>query len=204
MTKNEFLEELAKRLASLPQEDKNRSLEYYNEMITDKIEDGVAEEEAVSALGSLENIVAQIVAETPMKNLVKEKLKSKRALRVGEIVLLAVGSPIWVALLLAFLALAIAVYISIWAVVVCLWCVPVCCAVCAPVGLCMSVAVGAENGAGAGIFLFGSSLLVAGIAVFAYFGCVYLTKATVLLTKKIWLAIKYAFVRKEVKNGESD
>lgn len=204
MTKNEFLEELGKRLSSLPQEDKNRSLEYYNEMITDRMEDGVAEEEAVLALGSLEDIVAQIVAETPMKNLVKEKLKKKRALRAWEIVLLAVGSPIWISLLLAFACVALAVYISLWAGIVCLWCVPVCCAACAPVGVLMSVSVGAQNGVGAGIFFFGASLLVAGIAVFAYFGCIYLTKAMVLLTKKLWLAIKYSFVKQEVKNGECD
>ena len=40
MTKKEFLDELKKGLLGIPEEDINRSIEFYSEMIDDRIEDG--------------------------------------------------------------------------------------------------------------------------------------------------------------------
>ena len=48
MSKTEFLTELKKALEGLPEEDIEKSLEYYSEMIDDRIEDGLSEEEAVA------------------------------------------------------------------------------------------------------------------------------------------------------------
>ena len=64
MNKYEFLAELRKRLGSLPNEDIDRSLDYYREMVEDRMEDGLTEEQAVDALGSIDDIVAQIFADS--------------------------------------------------------------------------------------------------------------------------------------------
>ena len=52
MTKASFLGELRLRLASLPDADIQEALEYYEEMIDDRIEAGMDEEEAVRTLGT--------------------------------------------------------------------------------------------------------------------------------------------------------
>ena len=65
MKRVEFLEALKARLWALPEADIQCSLDYYSEMIDDRMEDGLTEEEAVAAIGNLEEIVQQILGETP-------------------------------------------------------------------------------------------------------------------------------------------
>jgi len=71
MTKQEFLRELWNRLTELPQEDVEKSLDYYSEMIDDRVENGLTEEEAVADIGSAEEVAAQLIAELPQK--IKER-----------------------------------------------------------------------------------------------------------------------------------
>ena len=100
MTKNEFLSALDARLTGLPEEDKQKSLSYYAEMIDDRVEDGMTEEEAVSALGNMDGIVKQILDETPISKLVKEKVRAKEAPSGALIVLLVLGAPLWLPLVI--------------------------------------------------------------------------------------------------------
>ena len=66
MSRDAFIGELRHRMAGLPQEAVERTVEYYSELIADSMEDGVSEEEAVERLGSLDEIVANVVKETPL------------------------------------------------------------------------------------------------------------------------------------------
>lgn len=59
MTKIEFLAQLEKRLAQLPENERKSRLDYYSELIDDMIEDGLSEEEAVERLGSSEEIASR-------------------------------------------------------------------------------------------------------------------------------------------------
>ena len=45
MDKFEFITELRAKLWALPEADKQRSVDYYREMIDDRMEDGLSEEE---------------------------------------------------------------------------------------------------------------------------------------------------------------
>ena len=56
MTKQEFLDRLRRSLAGLPLEDAEERLAFYDEMIDDRMEEGLAEEEAVSSFGTPEEI----------------------------------------------------------------------------------------------------------------------------------------------------
>ena len=87
MLKSEFLKQLENRLLGIPKEDLNRTIDYYNEIISDKQEDGMSEEEAINSLGSIDEIVKDILNEIPIKKLVKEKLQLNRKLKTWEIVL---------------------------------------------------------------------------------------------------------------------
>ena len=64
MTKREFLSRLNEGLSGLPQEDAAGRLAFYSEMIDDRIEDGLSEEEAVAGIGPVEKIVAQIIEDS--------------------------------------------------------------------------------------------------------------------------------------------
>lgn len=197
MNKTEFLSELRNGLSGLPKEDLDERVEFYSEMLDDKIEEGLNEQEAVASLGSLDDIIAQIISETPLSKLVKKKIKPKRKLVATEIVLLAVGSPIWGSLLIAFLAVVFSIYASLWAVVIAFWSI-----VPALLGTALGATVlGAINLFKGNVPVFlsmiGISLVSLGLSVFAFYGCMALTKGTVLLTKKIVFGIKLLFMRKD-------
>lgn len=197
MNKKEFLDMLQARLAGLPQEDIKRSLEFYGEMIDDRIEEGMDEQQAVKEIGSVDEVVAQILSETPLQRLLKEKAKPSRTLRVWEIVLLALGSPVWASLLLAAACIFFSVYILIWSLVLVIYCVSV------------SFAAGAVSGAAGSIMLlfmgnplsallfFGAGLICAGITVFMFFASKDITVAIAGLSKMLLIKIKSMFLRKE-------
>ena len=127
MSKQEFLDCLRKGLSGLPQEDIEERLTFYSEMIDDRIEEGLSEMEAVSAIGTVDAVITQVLADTPLTKLVKEKAKPKRTLRAWEIVLLVLGSPIWLSLLIAAFIITLAAYIVVWSVVITLWSIEASC-----------------------------------------------------------------------------
>ena len=71
MDKRTFLTQLQKRLKCLPEEDRQQTLAYYEEMIEDRLDEGLSEEEAVADMGSVENI-----AEPLLPNIAKRKMKA--------------------------------------------------------------------------------------------------------------------------------
>ncbi len=197
MSKREFLTQLRKGLSGLPQDDIEERLTFYSEMIEDQMEEGLSEEEAVSAVGSIDEIVTQVVAETPLAKIAKERIKSKRQLSAGEIVLLALGSPIWLSLGIAAFAVILSLYISLWAVIISLWAVFASFAVCSIGGVlaCVIFSVGG-NGA-SGLAMLSAGIVCAGLAIFMFYGCKAATKGTLILTKKIAIWTKNRFIKKE-------
>ena len=95
MTKKEFINELEKKMKGLPKEDIRDRLLFYNEMIDDYVEDGLTEEEAISKIGSSDEIVSKLIKETSLTKIVKEHVKPKRKLKVWEIALIIVTFPLW-------------------------------------------------------------------------------------------------------------
>ena len=198
MGKQEFLVQLRKGLSGLPQEDIEERLTFYSEMIDDRMEEGLSEEEAVSAVGTVDEIVTQVVAETPLLKIAKERIKSKRRLSAGEIVLLALGSPIWLSLAIAAFAVILSLYIVLWAVIISLWAVFASFAACSIGGVlaCVVFAVGG-NGA-SGVAMLAVGIVCAGLAIFMFYGCKAATKGTLILTKKMAIWTKNCFIKKEV------
>ena len=194
MRKQEFLAQLRKGLSGLPQEDMEERLTFYSEMIDDRMEEGLTEEEAVSEIGAVNEVVSQIVAEIPLSRLVKESVRPKRTLRVWEIIFLVLGSPIWLPLSFAALTVFLAIYVVIWSVVISLWVVEASLAGGA-LGGAISGAVSVLQGAGpAGIALLGAGIFCAGAAIFLFFGCKEATKGIFLVTKKLFLGLKSLFL----------
>ena len=202
MNKQEFLVELRKGLSGLPQSDIEERLSFYSEMIDDRMEEGLSESEAVGGIEPVSDVVAQILTETSLTKLVKEKVKPSRSLRAWEIVLLVLGTPIWFSLLIAAFIVILAVYIVVWSIVVSLWSIEASLAACLLGGV-VSAAVFAFQGNGlTGIAMLGAGIFCAGLSIFFFFGCRTVTKSILLLTKKMALGIKFLFVGKEDTKNE--
>lgn len=197
MNKEMFLEELKRKLIGLPQADIDERLAFYSEMIDDRIEDGLTEEEAVAKVGSVDGIVAQIMSEIPLTKLVKEKVKPKRSLRVWEIVLIVLGFPVWFPLLIAFLAIVFAVYVVIWSLAIAVYAVTLGITVSAVACIPGTIICIIAHRLIAAVFCLGAGVLLAGIAILLFFACIGITKGMLKLTKGMLLGIKRSFVGKE-------
>lgn len=197
MNKTDFLLALTEKLSQLPLEEIEDRWDYYSEMIDDRMEDGLSEEEAVAEMGPVEEIAAQIVSDIPLSRLVKEKIKPKRRLRALEIVLLVLGSPIWISLLIAAFTVILSLYVVLWSVIISLWAIFVALAASA-LGCTVAGIIFAVTGKVlAGFAMIGAGILCAGLAIFLFFGCKAATRGILRLTKKIPLGIKRCFIGKE-------
>ena len=196
MTKYEFLNKLRDRLSGLPTEDIERSVEYYAEIIDDRMEE-TDEATAVAAVGSVEEIATQILMETPLPKLAKAKLKPSRTLRAWEIVLLILGSPVWLPLIAAVIAIVLAVYLVIWSVVAVLYSVALSFGASAAAGILSSLAFVLGGNFAVALVFFGAGLLLAGFSIFMFFGSNQAARWLLILSKKILLGIKSLFIRKE-------
>ncbi len=196
MNKKEFLTQLRQGLAGLPQAELEERLLFYGEMIEDRIEEGCSEEDAVAAVGSVEEIIAQIVAEIPLATLVKEKIKPKKSLSGWVIALLVLGAPIWLSLLITAFSVVFAVYISLWSVVISLWASFAAVAVSGLGILAGGIYFIGINPIFTGLILIGAGLACIGVSILLFFGCKLVTKGLILLTKLPIRIIKNAIVRK--------
>ena len=198
MRKQEFLEKLKLRLAKLPQREVDERLSFYGEMIDDRIEEGVTEEEAVSQIGSVEEIAAQILSDISLAKIVKERMMPKRALKWWEIVLLIMAAPILLVVLASVLAAFISLYAAAFLVVVSAWAVGVSLVAYAVFGSGIAIVM-----VGEGVFALahlGMALFALGLSFFVFLGTKKLTLLSWFFTKKLVLWIKTLFIGKESGN----
>lgn len=199
MNKLEFINELKNKLSGLPQEDIDRSIDYYGEIIDDRVEDGLTEEEAIEAIGSTDEVVSQILIDTPLPKLVKAKLKQNKALKVWEVVLLVLGSPLWLSLIAVAVCVILSVYIVIWAVIAALYAVVASLAVGGIAGLAGFFVTAFSGDFLHGLLMLGAGLICAGAAILLFFGFNVITKAILKLSKALLFSIKKSFVKERAE-----
>ncbi len=165
VTKIEFLQAVQTRLHGLSKADIERSLDFYREMIEDRMEEGISEEEAVAAMGRADDVARDILLDTPLPKLVKAKTAKNRQWRTWEILLLVFGSPLWASLLIASAAVIFSVYVVMWSLVISLWAIDVALGASA-IGLLVPFTVQLAQGAYAAAALYmGVSLVSAGLCL---------------------------------------
>ena len=197
MTKNEFLAELRSRLSDIPEKDIDDRLGFYSEIIDDRIEEGKSEEDAVNEIGSIDEVAAGIIAEIKGSDKAKKEKKAEKKLKTWEVILLAVGSPIWGALAISAAAVVFSLWVSLWAVITSIWAAFGAFAVGAVGAIVMAVVQFATGSPLVGLAMFAYSFVLAGLSIFSFFGCVAATKGSLILTKKTVSLIKKIFTRKE-------
>lgn len=113
MTKKEFLSGLKRKLIRLNRSDLRERLGFYSEIIDDKIEEGLSEEEAVADVGSIDEIAEQILSDSEFQG---SHVRKRAPISPWEIALLIIGSPIWLSILIAVFAVLLSVNVTLWAV----------------------------------------------------------------------------------------
>ena len=202
MSREEYLNELREKLTSNNIPGIDAMIEFYDEAIADRIEDGMSEDEAVAAMEDADSIVRSAKLDKPLATLMADRVKEKHqeASSSGHgalfIVLAIVGFPIWFPLLIAFISIVFSLYVALWAIVVSIYAVELSFAVGAVAALlgCMTFVMGHIPFATA-IALLGSALLLGGLAVLLWKPIVAITKWMIKLIKLIFRGIKSLFVK---------
>jgi len=197
MTKQEFLSKLRSGLVGLPQNEVEERFEFYREMIDDRMEEGISEEEAISDIGDVDEVISRIISEIPLTKIVKEKITPNKKFKAWEIVLLILGSPIWLSLIIAAIAVVLAVYISLWSVIISLWAAFGSVVGCAFGGILSGAFFVINGNIIKGIALIGAGITLLGLSILFFYGCKAATDGIIKLTKVIALKIKNCFVKKE-------
>ncbi|MBQ9923387.1 MAG: DUF1700 domain-containing protein [Clostridia bacterium] len=201
MSRDAFIGELRHRMAGLPQQTVERTVDYYGELIADSMEDGLTEEEAVARLGSLDEIVASVVKDTPLTQIVQTRVQEgkKKGISGWVILLLVLGAPVWLPVLIAVLAVLFALFIALWAVVIALWAVVAAVILTGLVALVAGVVELCRLHLPQGLVLLGGGLVCLGLCALLFLLMKLITVGTVKLCKWLWVGIKSLFVGKKSK-----
>ncbi len=198
MNKQEFLKALSDRLQGIPKEDREKSIEYYSEMIDDRTEDGLTEEQAVKAMGNVGDIADKIINDMPVEKLLKTKIMPERKLSAFEIVLLTVGFPILFPIGISLIAVAFTLYLVLWVLILCIYVVAFSFAVsgiASIIALFMSIWGGQAL---SGMFLFGCGMVLLGLAIPILTGVLKATFGCISLTGKCFKKIKSSLAKRKV------
>lgn len=193
MNKQTFLGALEKRLSRLSREDRARILSFYAEMIKDRMEDGETEEEAVAAVGTAEEVAAQVLSETP-PSMSSGEYAPRRTIKVWERGLLILGSPLWLPLLLTGVLLILTLYILLFAILLTLYAVDLSLIL---GGVAFAAAAFACRGNIPSILVvLGMGLVSGGLGIACFPGLNRLGKCMLGFVGKLLLKMKSLFVRK--------
>jgi uncharacterized membrane protein len=200
MTKVEFIKELKDRLSKLPDYEINRTVSFYTEIIDDRIEEGISEEQAVSSLGSIEKIASDTLIDTPLSSLIQEKIKESKNKSKNQtlwLVLVICGFPFWLPMLIAFVSVVLSLFITVWAVVISLFAAELSLAVSGVFGLISGLALIVNTDFFAGVAVIGMSLVSGGLFIITIKPLLWLCRQFISLTGVFLRKIKSLFISKQ-------
>lgn len=167
MNREDFLHSLREQLAGLSEEDRKQTLEYYGESIADRMEEGLSEEEAVAALGSVEEIAAQILPDGSLSRRIRQRISPGGGWKTA---LLILGSPLWLMLLFAAGMIVLAGFLTLWSIIAALYAV-VLSAACGTLAGVINLSVCLTSGVWVkGLFFLGAGMLCAGVSIAMFIG----------------------------------
>ncbi len=196
MSKEQFLQTLTSGLRQLPPDEVMRQRDYYEELLADMMEDGMSEEEAVAKLGDVQEIIQNILRDTPLPTLVRTKLRPKNGWTAAAVIVTILGAPLWVPLLLALVLAGGGVALAIWTVIAALFIVVFALGL---AGLIIFIKGFTLFPLGAAYvpFSLGSGLLILGLAILVFLAA---EQSSVFLFRGgrwIYRSIKGLFIKKE-------
>ena len=189
MTKHEFITALKQKLSKLPSQEVSERINFYIEIIDDKIEDGKTECEAVAEIGSIDEISKQIIEESSLFRS-SETVKPTAKLSAGMVILLALGFPVWFPLVISAFALVISLFVSVCSLVIALWATFGASVLSCPVGIIIGLFFNHTGNAFTSIAIIGASVIIGGLAILLFFASKKATDGIIALIKKITTLIK--------------
>lgn len=117
MTRNQFLEGLRQELRGLSRQEIEQTIHYYSEIIADRMEEGMTEEQAVAKMEPMHVIARRVLSDF------KGNAAPARKLSGFLIVMLILGFPLWFPLLITGAALMVVALTLVWVLVLTLWAV---------------------------------------------------------------------------------
>lgn len=201
MNKQEYINRLNELLACLSADHRLESISFYEEVIDDRMEDGMTEEQAVAALDAPGIAAEKILDDLPAvpRVVVKTRRKS-RALLWGAAI---IGSPLWVALALAFAATVLGIYLCIWLLAACIWVIAIGGILCLPLGTLLAFwGIEAGNTAFA-LWGFGSGLVGSALGALCARGAFAASKQLALLSRR-WLRRALSLFTDTYKRSKDD
>ena len=197
MNKEDFLVNLRNGLSGMPQHDIDERVSFYSEMIDDRVEEGMSEEEAVAGIGPVDEIVSQTITDVPLSKLVKNRIVPKRSLQTWEIVLIVLGFPLWFPLLIAALAVVLSLYLVVWSLIITLWSVWASVVASVASGFIVGTVCFDQGKMAFGLLALGVSSFLAGVSILGFFGCTAASRGVIRLTKNAAVWMKKRFIRRE-------
>lgn len=197
MTKYQFLYELDDRLSRLPEEDRDKAIEYYSEMIDDRVEEGIPEAAAVMALGSIDDIYTEVVSSIPLHKLIKLKLNPKSAVGIWKSLLLFFGFLVFGLPIIAVLfSVVVSLYASLWAVAISFFAVTASLAVGGIAGVILFLPTLFIGTSPKALFLLGAGLFSIGLVIPFFYLSKWTFKLAILASKGILLLIKKCLIKR--------
>ena len=194
MTKTTFIDTLRGLLQSLNEDECNKFISYYEEIIEDYKESGLTEEEVIKKIGTPQSIADNILSEQDSIDIKVPSFSSK----ILNAILLILGFPLWGSLLLALVLLILSVYIIIWCIPFTTGASSIAFFVAALISIIGSPFMMADV-LTVGIVQLGLGVSSVGLSILL--GCItiYLSKKLVVITKKLTFKIFKSFNKKVVK-----
>lgn len=187
MNQSEYIKELKRCLSPLDRVETNRVVEYYTELIGDKIESGMNEQEVLAQLGTPRQLADKILSETQEYDNKPQHIQETENLSVGRIVGFSILIPFVIIALATLYSLAVAFILV-------------------AIGMLLSgflTIIGSFfvifTSVGAGIFQIGVSIFVAALGVFVGFGAWKFMLLCIKITVKIFKAYVKTYVKGALK-----
>lgn len=168
MTKKEFMDALSWQLKALPKKEKKSSLSYYEEMIGDRMEDGMSEEEAVAAAGTPEEAAEEIFKGLSLIDKARMTIskggRTRNATKT-EKVLFWLSLPILIPLVIAAVSIGFTLFIVSWALFIS-WCAVVAAFILGGIGaIVLGIADFVRVGIAGRLMLIGAGIACAGVGL---------------------------------------
>lgn len=196
MTKDEFLNALTDRLGALGEAERAKCAAYYDEMLSDRIEEGMDEQAAVAGMEPIDEIARRIISSGVPNRQAASEESAPGEPGGWRLALLILSAPLWMPLLAAALLAAAMLLLALWM----LW-----------LGLAIStvsmLAAGAASALAAlsflvrqpasGLFMLGLGLTLTALGLLLYRPMTRSATGAARLTQRAWRALRRGFHRRE-------
>lgn len=193
MNKAEFLNELSFCLQNMNNSEKNKFIIFYDEMLSDYVENGMTEEDAVDKIGDPKKIAEELLADYGS---VKINLPFT-GIRGLNYILTIIGFPLWGSVLLAFVLMVFSVYVIIWCVPFTTGALSIGFFTTSIIGIVGSPFVMLKN-ASMGIMQLGTGIASIGISLLLGLATLDLSKRLIIITKNLNAKLAALFKKKVI------